>query len=73
MPEDRKAKAETQHEKARDKGEEALQALAEGKPEEADRKIAEAKRLDPSALEEIVEDLDEDAGSDPEVARKLPG
>jgi type II secretory pathway predicted ATPase ExeA len=68
----KQTKTETQHDKARDIGEDALDALAKGKPEEAQKKIDEAKRLDPSALEELVEDLEEDAGSDPNIARKLP-
>jgi hypothetical protein len=62
---------EARHELARDKGEEALDALAKGRSDEADRKIQEAKELDPSALQELVEDLDEDAGSDPGAAKRV--
>ena len=61
------------HEKARDLGEAALGKLAEGREAEADRLIERAKKLDASALEEIVEDLEEDAGSDPDAAKKSPG
>ncbi len=58
------------HEKARDLGEAALGKLAEGREAEADRLIERAKKLDETALEEIVEDLEEDAGSDPGAAKK---
>lgn len=61
------------HEKARDLAEDALGELAKGREDKADRLIEEAKALDESALEEVVEDLDEDAGSDPEAAEKSPG
>jgi hypothetical protein len=61
------------HEKARNLGEAALGKLAEGQVAEADQLIEKAKKLDESALKEIVEDLDEDAGSDPNAAKKSPG
>lgn len=62
-----------QHERARDLAEDALGALAEGKEGRADQLIEKARKLDESALTEVVEDLDEDAGSDPNAAKKLPG
>jgi len=34
--------------------------------------IEEAKKLDESSLVEVVEDLEEDAGSDPDAAKKSP-
>jgi len=61
------------HEKARDLGEEALGKLEEGQEAEADQLIKKAKKLDEAALKEIVEDLEEDAGSDPDAAKKSPG
>ena len=61
------------HEKARDLGEAALGKLAEGQEAEADQLIEQAKRLDESALKEIVEDLDEDAGSNPDAVKRVPG
>jgi hypothetical protein len=64
---------DARHEKARDLAEEALGALAKGRETEADRLIEEAKKLDKSSLVEVVEDLDEDAGSDPDAAKKSPG
>jgi hypothetical protein len=57
-----------QHEKARELGEEALGELAKGNEKRADALIGQAKKLDESALREIVEDLDEDAGSNPAAA-----
>jgi len=60
------------HEKARELAEDALGELAKGHEDKADRLIEEAKKLDESALQEVVEDLDEDAGSDPDAAEKLP-
>jgi hypothetical protein len=63
---------DARHEKARDLAEDALGALAKGREVEADRLIEEAKKLDESSLVEVVEDLDEDAGSDPDAAKKSP-
>jgi hypothetical protein len=60
------------HEKARALAEDALGELAKGREDKADRLIEEAKRLDDSAIAEVVEDLEEDAGSDPDAAEKLP-
>jgi hypothetical protein len=61
------------HEKARDLVEDALDKLDKGNEKEADRLIEEAKKLDESAAAEVVQDLDEDAGSDPDAAKKMPG
>ena len=61
------------HEKARDLGEAALGKLAEGQEAEADQLIEEAKKLDESALKELVQDLEEDAGSDPDAAKTSEG
>lgn len=55
MSEDTKDK----HEKALDLTEEALEALDKGDEGRADKLIGEAKKLDPTAPEEIVEDLEE--------------
>ena len=63
---------EGRHDKARDLTEDALGELAKGREDKADRLIDEAKALDKSAVEEVVADLDEDAGSDPKAAEKLP-
>lgn len=60
------------HEKARALAEDALGALAKGREDEADRLIEQAKKLDESAVVEVVQDLEEDSGSDPDVAEKLP-
>lgn len=52
------------HEKALDLTEQALEALDKGDEKEADKLIDQAKKLDPSAVEEVVHDLDEAADSD---------
>ena len=62
--------ADDKHEQARDLAEEALAALDEGDEARADRLIAEAKKLDKSAVVEVIQDLDEDAGSDPDAAKR---
>ena len=49
------------HEQARDLAEDALQALDEGDEKRADVLIEKAKKLDRSALVEVVEELDEAA------------
>lgn len=62
--------SDDKHEQARDLAEEALAALDEGDEARADRLIAEAKKLDKSAVVEVIQDLDEDAGSDPDAAKR---
>ena len=62
---------DARHEKALDKAEAALGALADGDQAKADRLVREAERLDPGAVEEVARDLEEDAGSDPKAAEKL--
>lgn len=68
----RQSSGDDRHEKARDLAEDALGELAKGREDKADRLIDEAKKLDKSALEEVVQDLEEDAGSDPKAAEKQP-
>lgn len=53
------------HEQARDLGEEALEALDKGDEKKADTLIEKAKKLDETALTELVEELDEGAGKTP--------
>ena len=53
------------HEQARELGEEALEALDKGDEKKADDLIDKAKKLDKTALTEIVEELDEGAGKTP--------
>ena len=62
--------AADRHERARNLAEGALDQYASGRDEEGDRLLDEAERLDPSAVEEVAEELEEDAGADPEAARK---
>lgn len=52
------------HEKALDLVEDALGKLGHDKPEEAARLIEKAQAIDPTAAQEVVGDLDEDAASD---------
>lgn len=68
----RQSSGDDRHQKARDLAEDALGELAKGREDKADRLIDEAKKLDKSALEEVVQDLEEDAGSDPKAAEKRP-
>jgi len=51
------------HEKARQLAEDALGAYAKGDQRKGDRLADEAQQIDRSAVEEVLEDLDEDAGS----------
>ena len=53
--------ADDKHEKALDLTEQALEKLTEGDEKAADKLIAEAKKLDPSAPAEVVDAMDEDA------------
>ena len=55
--------SDDKHEKAIDLTEQALEALTEGDEAEADRLIAEAKKLDKTAPAEVMKDLEEDAKS----------
>ena len=55
--------ADDKHEKALDLTEEALEKLADGDDKMADKLIEQAKRLDQGAVEEVVQDLDEDAAN----------
>jgi phage shock protein A len=53
------------HEQARDLGEQALDAMDQGDEAKADALIEKAKQIDKTALEELVQDLDEGAGDTP--------
>ncbi len=61
------------HEHARDLAEQALEALDKGDEAQADALLAKAKKLDKSAVVELVKDLEEDAGSDPAAAKRAGG
>ncbi|MBV9652970.1 MAG: hypothetical protein JOZ42_00255 [Acetobacteraceae bacterium] len=58
------------HEKARLLAEEALEHYAKGNKKKGDELADAAVKLDRSAVEEVVQDLDEDAGSDPGAAKR---
>ena len=51
------------HDQALDLTEAALAALDVGDDKKADMLLNQAKKLDPSAVEEVVSDLDEAAGA----------
>lgn len=55
--------SDDKHEKALDLTEQALEALDKGDEGKADKLIDQAKKIDPTAVEEVVEDLDEDAAT----------
>lgn len=64
-------KGETsKHEQALDLTEKALEALDKGQEAKANELIEQAKKLDPSALEEVVHDLEEAEGADPDSAER---
>ena len=55
--------SDDKHEKALDLTEQALDALEEGNETEADKLLDQAKKLDRTAVEEVVRDMDEDAAT----------
>lgn len=57
--------ADDKHQKALDLTEEALGKLADGDEPAADKLLEEAKKLDKTAPQEVVADLDEDAATKP--------
>ncbi len=63
MPDDPKLD-QNSHEKARDLAEKALDEYAKGDQAKGDKLAEQAVQIDRSAVEEVVQDLDEDAGSD---------
>lgn len=54
-----------EHEKARDLAEDALGAYAKGDHKKGDQLADKAQELDREAVIEVIRDIDEDAGSDP--------
>ncbi len=54
---------EPKHEKARDLAEKALDEYAKGDDAKGDKLAEQAAKLDRSAVEEVVEEIDEDSGS----------
>ena len=59
--------ADEQHETARQLTEDALGAYAKGDDKKGDKLVEQAKKADPSAVQEVMQDLEEDAGSDHSV------
>lgn len=64
---------EATHEKARELAEGALDRMADGDEKAADALIERSKEMDPTAAAEVVAELEEDAGSDPEAGKKAGG
>ncbi len=62
--------ADDKHEKARDIAEEALGAFSEGDEKRGSELTQKAAKIDRSAVEELVQELDEDAGSNHEVPKE---
>lgn len=56
------------HQQARKLAEDALGAYAEGDQKKGDQLAEKAAQIDRSAVEEVVQDLDEDAGSNHDAA-----
>ena len=67
MPENPKQEQDP-HEKARDLAEQALDEYAKGDDAKGDKLAEQAVRIDRSAVEEVVQDIDEGAGSSPGAA-----
>ena len=66
-------KSDTQadrHQQARDLAEQALEEYAKGDKKKGDELAEKAAQIDRSAVEEVVQELDEDAGSDPDAANR---
>jgi hypothetical protein len=61
---------EDKHENARQITEDALGAYAKGDEKKGDDLVDKAKRTDSSAVKEVLDDLEEDAGSDHSVPKK---
>ena len=59
------SKPDDKHEKALDLTEQALDALVGGDEKKADKLLDQAKKLDRTAVEEVVRDMDEDAHRTP--------
>jgi hypothetical protein len=58
------------HETAREMTEDALDSYVKGDIKQGDRMVEEAKSTDSSAVEEVLQDLDEDADSDHTVPKE---
>jgi hypothetical protein len=58
------------HEQARDLAEQALEEYAKGDKKKGDQLAEQAAKIDRSAVEEVVQELDEDAASNPDAAKR---
>lgn len=55
------------HDKARDLTEKALDAFVEGNEDKAGSLVDKARKMDPSGVQEVMDDLEEDKNSDHNV------
>ena len=60
---------EDKHDKAVDLTEQALDAMEEGDRKEAEKLVSQAKKIDPSAVDEVVHDLEEAENTSVETAK----
>jgi hypothetical protein len=58
------------HEQARQLTEKALDAMVHGDENSAGDMVDQAKSIDPTAVQEVMDDLEEDAGSDHKVPKE---
>jgi hypothetical protein len=61
------------YDKARDLAEKALDEAVEGNDAKAEKLAEEAKALDPDAVQDVVDELAQDAESDPQQIREELG
>jgi hypothetical protein len=70
MPQKKTESQPDPHEQARELAEKALEEYAKGDKKKGDELAEKAAQIDRSAVEEVVQELDEDAGSDPDAANR---
>ncbi|HQT77176.1 MAG: hypothetical protein B7Z80_06640 [Rhodospirillales bacterium 20-64-7] len=61
----RKPQNDASYDKARDLAESALDAYAKGNPQQGDKLAEQAKRTNVEAVQEVVDELEEDKNDDP--------
>ena len=60
---------DNKYDQARDLSEKALDAFVEGDEDKAAKLVDQAKTADPQAVKDVVQELDEDAGSEHDPAK----
>ncbi len=69
-PEQPQPEAKPRHDQARELAEKALDSYAAGDRKRGDELAEQAAQTDRSAVVEVIEEIDEDAGSDPKAAER---